>query len=256
MASTSEALSKKLDRVKKSIEQFPAAASSLNIATSQLGQSIGQLDAILKKFSIGIPTWVSFNGSIDSVPSYYHEDLGYAKIAGRWGIAVRTVSGDVRSEEGDRVEQWLFPDAPRFLGVQAIEKIPDLLEALLNCAAEMAKKMTEKADEVDVLTAGINSAVNLTSGQRALGPFKAKLDEALRSGDGGSVSLAQNSMDMGGGQAPESVPLSGLNFLQNPYLPKAGPKTSPSEAPNFFQRSPSPRNRLTPPDPVSAKPRK
>lgn len=163
MASTSEALSQKLDKVKKSIEQFPAAASSLNTATTQLGQSIGQLDAILKRFSIGIPTWVLFNGSADTVPGYYHEDLGYAKIAGRWGIAVRTVSGDVRSEEGDRVEQWLLPDAPRFLGVQAIEKIPELLDAILENAAEMSKKMVEKANEVDFLASGISSVIDQLS---------------------------------------------------------------------------------------------
>jgi hypothetical protein len=160
MASTSEALSKKIDRVKKSIERFPAAASSLNSATAQLGQSIGQLDAVLKKFSLGIPTWVSFNGSDDTIPSYYHEDLGYAKIGGRWGIAVRTVSGDVRAEEDDSVEQWLLPDAPRFLAVQAIEKVPELLEAILKGAAEMTNRMTEKAAEVDALAVGINSVIN------------------------------------------------------------------------------------------------
>jgi hypothetical protein len=156
MASTSEALSKKLDRVKKSIEQFPAAASSLNDATDQLGRSIGHLDAVLKKFSLGIPTWVPFGGSPGTRPSYYHEDLGYAKIAGKWGIAVRTVEGDTRAEEDDRVELWLFPEAPRYLRVQAVEKIPDLLEAMLASAAELSKRMIEKAEEVDLLGTSIN----------------------------------------------------------------------------------------------------
>lgn len=184
MASKEEALSKKIDRVKKSIEQFPAAASSLNSATSQLGQSIGQLDATLKKFSIGIPTWVSFNGSPDTEPGYYHEDLGYAKIAGRWGIAVRTVLGDVRSDEGDRVEQWLFPDAPRFLAVQAIEKIPELLEALLKNAGDLSKKIAEKAEEVDLLAEGINSVINPPSKPKAPNNTYAQAKKHAEEGQG------------------------------------------------------------------------
>lgn len=160
MTSESEALSKKLDRVTKSIERFPSAASSLSTATDQLGKSISQLELVLKKFSLGIPTWVSFNGNPAGFPSYAHEDLGYAKIGGKWGIAVRTVSGDIRAEEEERVEQWLFAFAPRFLQLQAVEKIPDLLEALLDSAAQMSKKMTDKAEEVNTLAAGMGAVID------------------------------------------------------------------------------------------------
>src|ERR1700722_14127044 len=142
MVPTNEALSKKVDRVKKLIEQFPSAASTLNCATDQLGKSVSRLDAILKKFSLGIPTWVTFNESTASAPSYDHEDLGYTKIGGRWGIAIRIVSGDLRAEEDEKVEQYSFNDAPRLLRVQAVTKIPELLMALLESAAQMSKELS------------------------------------------------------------------------------------------------------------------
>jgi len=52
-----------------------------------------------------------------------------------------------------------FADAPRFLRVQAVEKIPELLDALVKSAGEMSKRMYERADEVDFLASGINSVV-------------------------------------------------------------------------------------------------
>jgi len=160
MALASDPLSQKVDRVRKLIEQFPAAASNLNNATDKLGKSVGRIEAVLKKYSLGVPTWVTFNGSPDTTPSYYHEDLGYTKISGKWGIAIRTVSGDLRSDEGDRVECYLFNDAPRLLRVLAISKIPDLLAALLESAAAMSKDLTDKAAEVDALASAIDGTTD------------------------------------------------------------------------------------------------
>lgn len=172
MASNSEVLSKKLDRVKKSVEQFPAVSSSLNSATDQLGKSVGHLDAVLKAFSLGIPTWVSFHSCDESrFPHFYSEELGYSKIAGRWGVAVRTVTSDDPTGENEKIEQWLFCDAPRLLRVRAIEVIPELLEALLARASEMTKEMTEKAEEVDALTAGISSVIHPPTSQGLINNF-------------------------------------------------------------------------------------
>jgi hypothetical protein len=182
MPQNGEALSEKVDRVKKLIEKFPAAASTLNSATDQLGKSVGKLDAVLKRFSLGIPTWVTFSGSPGTDPSYDHEDLGYAKIGGRWGIAIRTVSGDVRADEGDKVEQYPFNDAPRLLRVQAIPRIPELLTALLENAAKMSAELAAKAEEVDALTDGISAVIDppKKSKEARTIPFAAKLLEALR----------------------------------------------------------------------------
>jgi hypothetical protein len=55
-----------------------------------------------------------------------------------------------------------------------VEKVPELLEALLKNAADMAKKITEKSEEVDLLTAGINSVIDpppsLKATQHVLSP--------------------------------------------------------------------------------------
>jgi len=164
MTSQSKSLSQKLERVQNSIQKFPAAAVSLNTATDQLGKSVADLDGVLKKFSLGVPTWVSIVSSKHE-EYYYREEIGYAKVGGKWGIAIRTVQGDDHAPEDQDENCWLFPDAPRLLRVRTIEGIPELLEALVESAAEMTKKITEKAEEVAALTAGIAAVITPPKGR-------------------------------------------------------------------------------------------
>jgi hypothetical protein len=83
---------------------------------------VNKLDALLKKFNLGVPTWVSFEKS-RSDDGNYQEDIGYAKINGKWGIAIRTIECDF-SDPDSSVAEWQFNDAPRLLRVNAVERFP------------------------------------------------------------------------------------------------------------------------------------
>jgi hypothetical protein len=147
MASKVSSLPQKVERVQKAVQQLPSVAASLNAASDELGGSISKLDALLKKFNRGVPTWVSFE-DLKGDEGFRHEDIGDTKVNGRWGIAIRTVEGDYSHPDRDDLEQWLFNDAPRLLRVNAVEKIPELLEALLESATEMTRAIIDKAGDV------------------------------------------------------------------------------------------------------------
>ena len=153
-------LSEKLERIKNSTQQLPATATSLNSASDLLAKSVNDVDANLKRFSLGVPAWVTF-ASYGEDPYYHTEDIGYSKIGGRWGIALRTVKGDLRGDED--VEQWLFNDAPRHLRVEGADKLPDLLEELIKKAAEMAKSITEKAGDVSAVAEAMSTVLGGTA---------------------------------------------------------------------------------------------
>jgi prefoldin subunit 5 len=165
MASEKDSLSQKIERVKSSIQKFPAAAETLNTATDQLGKPIVDLDSVLKKFGIGVPTWVHFTQSdARYLPDYYYEDIGYAKINGKWGIAIRVLDGNFNDGPDEQTKtEWHFADAPRFLRLRAVDKIPELLESMLEQAAEMSRKMTEKAAEITALTDAVGAVVGQSS---------------------------------------------------------------------------------------------
>src|SRR5271166_4568592 len=99
------------ERVQSSYRELSAVAAALNTVSDELGKSITQLDSALKKLNLGVTVWVQlrgFDGDPNWDTSFWSEDLGYAKIGGKWGISLRTVSGDIQDPDRAAVDEWLF----------------------------------------------------------------------------------------------------------------------------------------------------
>jgi len=160
------------ERVHASYLLLSAVASDLNSVSDELGKSVTELDSALKKLNLGISVWVSMRGN-DGLPEdtwYRNEDLGYAKIGGKWGIALRTVSGDYQYPEHENVEEWLFNDAPRSLRLSAIGHVAELLDALSKEADETTKKLKAKLAEAQaVATAVKEAAADLANAENQAG---------------------------------------------------------------------------------------
>jgi hypothetical protein len=154
MSSTGDSLA---ERVQASYLQLSAVASDLNAVSDQLGKSIAEVDDSLKKLNLGVSVWVTIDGNEDA-PYYWNEDLGYSKIDGKWGIALRTVKGNYAEDE-ERVEAWLFNDAPRPLRLSAISKLPELLKRLSEEAVETTKKIKSSLKEAQQVVVALKTAV-------------------------------------------------------------------------------------------------
>jgi hypothetical protein len=157
MPSTGDSLSAK---VQTAYRQLSSAASDLNAISDELGKSIADLDVALKKLNLGVSVWVDLRGNEDPQDqSYWGDDLGYAKVGGKWGIALRNVVGNYNWPDEQKIEEWLFNDAPRELRLAAIGKIPELLDKLNEKATEMAKKIKAKLTEAQEVAAAVKEAV-------------------------------------------------------------------------------------------------
>jgi hypothetical protein len=163
MSSTDDSLA---ERVQSSYLQLSAIASDLNSVSDQLGKSIAEIDDVLKKLNLGVSVWVTIVADED-VPFYWTEDLGYSKIDGKWGISLRSVSGNY-SEDSERVESWLFNDAPRALRLSAISKLPELLKKLSEEAAETTKKIKDRLKEAQQVVIALKTAVPEPAGQEPI----------------------------------------------------------------------------------------
>jgi hypothetical protein len=130
-------------RVESSFKQLSTAAQTLHSASDDLRKVIRQLDASLKKLGLGFPAWVQISGSSDET-TYWNRDLGYARVGGKWGLALRDVTGNHIDHDDDSEEVWAFNDAPRAMRIEAVGKIPDLLERLLQQTEETTKKLQSK----------------------------------------------------------------------------------------------------------------
>lgn len=150
-------------KVQSSYQRLSVVASDLNKVSDELGKSVAELDAALKKLNLGITAWIDIHSNDDpQTATHWSEELGYAKVAGKWGIALRTISGDYNWPDQDDVEIWLFNDAPRALRLSAIGLIPALLEELSVQAVDNTEKIKAKlADAQEVAKVVRASADNV-----------------------------------------------------------------------------------------------
>lgn len=155
MAAKEAAGSPPTERVLATYKQLSAAARSLNAASDELGEAISTLDVALQKLNLGISAWTKLAEGDDG-ESWWRRDLGYARIRDRWTIALRTMSGYHPAPEHDSEEIWAFSEGPRWLRIEAVGKIPDLLESLLKQTEDTTKKIKNRMSLARDLVAAIS----------------------------------------------------------------------------------------------------
>ena len=148
-------------RVETSARQLSAAAINLNSTSDQLGKVVAILDSAFQKLNIGVSGWVKFRdayGGPDGM-HFWTDEVGYAKVSGKWGITIRSASGREGDDDYGSYEEWLFNDAPRALRLKAIEKIPDLFEQLTSEVTATAKATEVKLKELEEFASVVNAVV-------------------------------------------------------------------------------------------------
>jgi len=151
-----------LERISSYYSQLSTVAADLNAVSDELGKSIAEIDAALKKLNLGITTWVTIQGdgvdpSRDNF-SYWSRDIGYARVDGKWGISLRKVDGFYPEPDDEEIEEWRFNDAPRSLRLEAIDKIPELLEKLTKDAVKTTKDIRARLSEAQAVAEAVKSA--------------------------------------------------------------------------------------------------
>lgn len=162
--------------------ELSAIAFDLNGISDELGKSITEIDSAIKKLNLGVSVWAEIT-SQENLPFYSSEEIGYAKIGGKWGIALRTVQGCHVEEDADKIEAWLFNDAPRSLRLAAIEKLPDMLRKLSAAAAETTKNLTSKLAEAQEIAAAVRNAADRAERAVVIGPKRGVINQGQQASE-------------------------------------------------------------------------
>src|SRR5882757_1812590 len=130
MPPSNSAFDSEIERVSASIKKLSVFATDLNNASDELGKSISSIETVLQSLNIGIATWIVMYSEHDHRESsnYHQRHIGYSKVGNRWGISLRSIHGNSDQPGEESEECWLFNDAPRWLRLEGIGKIPDLLD--------------------------------------------------------------------------------------------------------------------------------
>jgi len=135
------------DRVATVYQRLTESASALNAVSDELAVPIAEIETALRKLNLGVTTWVVFASHVDEdIERFWERSIGYAKVSGKWGIAIGSRSGFFDDPE---TESWLFADAPRAYRLDSVDKLPELLEQLVMTAEETAEKLKVKVAVVN-----------------------------------------------------------------------------------------------------------
>jgi hypothetical protein len=153
------------ERVSTAYPRLASAASELNKASDDLAKAIAPIETILSHLNLGVPTWVEISGSDDGSGRYWSRDVGYTKLSFKWGLAIRTTEGHHGFGEHSE-EVWPFNEAPRWMRIDAISKVPDLIEALIKRTEETTKKIQGKTKQAAEIAAALAAAANTSKTDR------------------------------------------------------------------------------------------
>ena len=150
------------DNVSSVVARLTDAAAQLNAVSDQLSKPIEQVEAVLKKLNLGIDAWSQFAGESDYSTGYFWwRAIGYARLNGKWCIAIRTSAGSFGDPDPD-MDEWPFNEAPRAYRIDGAAKLPDLLEKLVEAAYETAEKVRETKEVVQTV-ADVLASTNIAA---------------------------------------------------------------------------------------------
>src|SRR5437773_5954132 len=93
--------------VSESFKNLKAAARDLRAASKELGDPIAVVGEALDSLDLRLTAWVPVKEGGDSARGeYWSEEVGYTNVGHRWGIALRTVSGNSAYPDEEKIEQW------------------------------------------------------------------------------------------------------------------------------------------------------
>jgi hypothetical protein len=146
------------ERITQSFKDLAASAAQLNAASDELAKAISPIDVALRKMNVGIEVWYSYSSFEDEDGDYWTRLIGYAKVGGKWGLALSVVSGNSNEPDDELDEEWLFNDAPREMRIEALDYIQvflDTLVARVTTAAADLKKKTEQARKLATMISAV-----------------------------------------------------------------------------------------------------
>ena len=142
------------ERAQTAFRKLVVSAANLNSVSDELRQTITEIEAALRKLNVGLAAWVNISTSSGERGDSWSRDLGYTRYGKDWYVALRTTYSDV-TEDDDNEDQWPFNEAPRWMRVEAIGKLPELIEALAKQADDTAEKIKRKNAEAKQFTEAI-----------------------------------------------------------------------------------------------------
>ena len=146
------------ERIATAFSTLIVAAKGINDVSGELAKPIGSLERALKRLNLGVACWTRISGGSDGF-NHWSQEVGYSRVRGNWRLAIRTLDGS----EGDpepAIEEWPFGEAPRHLRIKAVDKLPELIEALVKATDATTTRLKKKVVPAQELATAVNELIH------------------------------------------------------------------------------------------------
>jgi len=156
------------ETLRESIENLRSLSPKLNKATDDANNVVQAVETFLNdECRLGVPAEVL---AIENDDEHSDTSLAYARVAGKYRIAVTTRWFKVRDEDGTpftddfgnpepilmSVETSAWSESPRAMKLKTFKELPTLLEQLAKEAEEAISSTTEASEAVGKILAALN----------------------------------------------------------------------------------------------------
>lgn len=149
------------ERISTAFKTLIGSAKSINDASGELAKPIASLEKSLKRLNLGVACWTTISEDAIEWPYFRNRQVGYAysRERGGWCLAIRAIEGREGMPELDFEKTWPFSDAPRHLRIKAVDKLPELIEALVKTTDATTSRLKKKVAPAQELAAAVNELV-------------------------------------------------------------------------------------------------
>ena len=145
------------ERVAVAFSKLTESAANINKISNQLAKQVAELEGCLKRIDVRVACWTTLDKQEEQYESW-STSVGYARLKGEWRIAIETRHARDWTDQDD-LEQWAFADAPRHLQAKAIEKLADLVEAMVSATNAAADRLEKKLAPAETLVTAVKAAM-------------------------------------------------------------------------------------------------
>jgi len=145
--------------IQANLKQLETSAHALNKLSDDLTKKVAEIEDTINGLNLGVTANVQIESwSDEEGTSSSRWRLAYGKQSGKWGFVIEYLFEDHLSYANDEYSSWPFKDSPREQRIKAVEKIPQLLEALVKTSSEVAEQISSKISYTESLAATLLAA--------------------------------------------------------------------------------------------------
>lgn len=127
------------ERINASYKKLVSISPELHSAAKDLSKTINALNEALEPLNLGVSAWHTIAQSEDENGNYWSRSIGYTQASYEWGIALRQASGNHNYDSHDE-QVRPFSQAPRWMAIESIAKLPELFETLIERVKEKPER--------------------------------------------------------------------------------------------------------------------